>query len=113
MFAGGNLQSFNEMLDPNNFDLNDKIIYDMFANLLLVYKERYNGKYILCFREKFTGNIDPKIFGTKNNRYIMKSTCPSCKHKKWGILGEAWGILGMLGLKTPLANLPLVGPLLF
>lgn len=31
MFAGGSLQSFNKMFDPNNFDLNDKIIYDMFA----------------------------------------------------------------------------------
>ena len=31
MFAGGNLQSFNKMFDPHDFDLNDKIIYDMFA----------------------------------------------------------------------------------
>lgn len=31
MFVGGNLQSFNEMFDPNDFDLNDKIVYDMFA----------------------------------------------------------------------------------
>jgi len=31
MFNGGNLQSFNKMFSPNNFNLNDKIIYDMFA----------------------------------------------------------------------------------
>ena len=30
MFDGGNLQSFNKMFSPTDFNLNDKIIYDMF-----------------------------------------------------------------------------------
>ena len=66
-------------------------------------------------KRKYTGNIDPKVFRTKNNRFVVKSTCPSCGHKKSKFVKkqEASGILSMLGLKTPLAKLPLVGPLLF
>ena len=30
MFNGGTLQSFNKMFSPTDFDLNDKISYDMF-----------------------------------------------------------------------------------
>ena len=30
IFNGGNLQSFNKMFSPTDFDLDDKIIYDMF-----------------------------------------------------------------------------------
>ena len=69
-----------------------------------------------CVSErKYTGNIDPKVFRTKNGRYVMKSICPSCKHKKSKFVKkqEAQGILSSLGIKTPLANVPLLGPLLF
>ena len=69
-----------------------------------------------CVTErKYTGNIDLKIFRTKNNRFVLKSTCPSCGNKKSRFVKkqEASGILSMLGVKTPLANLPLLVPLLF
>ena len=29
-----------------------------------------------------TENIDHKMFGTKNNRLIMQSTCSDCRNKK-------------------------------
>ena len=79
MFAGGNLQSFNKMFDPNDFDLNDKIIYDMFAGTC--YKYIMDNTYCVSER-KYTGNIDPKVFRTKNNRYVVKSKCPSCGRRK-------------------------------
>ena len=31
---------------------------------------------------KATNNINPKIFGTKDNRLLMQSTCSDCKNKK-------------------------------
>ena len=32
--------------------------------------------------KKDTENIDPKMFRTKNNRFIMQSKCPVCGIKK-------------------------------
>ena len=64
---------------------------------------------------KYTGNIDPKVFRTKNNRYVMKSTCSVCGRKKAKFIKkqEASGILSMLGIKTPLSKIPLLGDLVF
>ena len=33
-------------------------------------------------RRKYTENIDPKMFRTKNNRLIMQSKCSVCGIKK-------------------------------
>ena len=33
-------------------------------------------------KENIPDNIDPKVFKTKNNRFVVKSTCPSCAATK-------------------------------
>ena len=69
-----------------------------------------------CVTEKkYTGNIDPKVFRTKNNRFVVKSTCSSCGNKKSKFIKkqEASGLLSMLGVKTPFSKIPLLGDLLF
>ena len=57
-----------------------------------------------------TGNIDSKIFQTKNNRLIMQSKCTVCKNKKSRFVKEqdAKGLLSNLGIKTPLSKIPLL-----
>ena len=62
---------------------------------------------------KDTGNIDPKMFRTKNNRLIMQSKCPVCGIKKSRFVKEqeAKGLLSNLGIKTPLSKIPLLNVL--
>ena len=59
---------------------------------------------------KDTGNIDPKMVRTKNNRLIMQSKCPVCGIKKSRFVKEqeAKGLLSSLGVKTPLSKIPLL-----
>ena len=63
--------------------------------------------------KKDTENIDPKIFGTKNNRLLMQSKCSDCKNKKSRFVKEqdAKGLLSNLGIKTPLSKIPLLNVL--
>ena len=62
---------------------------------------------------KNTGNIDPKMFGTKNNRLIMQSKCCNCRFKKSRFVKEqeAKGLLSHLGIKTLLSKIPLLNVL--
>ena len=59
---------------------------------------------------KDTESIDPKIFRTKNNRFIMQSKCPVCVIKKARFVKEqeAKGLLSNLGIRTPLIKIPLL-----
>ena len=69
---------------------------------------------IYCLKCKTnTDNIDPKMFGTKNNRLIMQSKCSVCKNKKSRFIKEqeAKGLLSNLGIKTPLSKIPLLNVL--
>ena len=63
--------------------------------------------------KKDTDNIDPKMFGTKNNRLLMQSKCSVCKNKKPRFVKEqeAKGLLTNLGIKTPLSKIPLLNVL--
>ena len=63
--------------------------------------------------KKDTENIDPKIFGTKNNRLLMQSKCSDCKNKKSRFVKEqdAKGLLSNLGIKTPFSKIPLLNVL--
>ena len=56
---------------------------------------------------KDTGNIDPKMVRTKNNRLIMQSKCPVCRIKKSRFVKEqeAKGLSSNIGTKTPLMKL--------
>ena len=53
---------------------------------------------------KDTKNIDPKIVRSKNNRLVMQSKCSICGFKKSRFVKEQEekGLLGNLGIKTPL-----------
>ena len=56
--------------------------------------------YCLSFK-KDTGNIDPKVIKTKNNRKMMISRCSICSNKKSAFILQGSGWLGSLGLNTP------------
>ena len=62
---------------------------------------------------KDTGNIDPKMFRTKNNRLIMQSKCSVCGIKKSRFVKEqeAKGLLSNLRIKTRLSKIPLLNVL--
>ena len=59
---------------------------------------------------KDTENIDPKMVRTKNNRLIMQSKCPVCGIKKSRFVKEqeAKGLMGNLGIRTPLRKIALL-----
>ena len=59
---------------------------------------------------KDTENIDPKMFGKKNNRKVMQSKCSVCRIKKSRFVNEqeAKGLLSNLGIRTPLSKSPLL-----
>ena len=59
---------------------------------------------------KNTGNLNTKIFETKNWRLITQSKCPDCGIKKSRFVKEqeTKGLLSNLGIKTPLSKIPLL-----
>ena len=63
--------------------------------------------------KKDTGNIDPEMFRTKNNRLTMQSKCSVCRIKKSRFVKEqeAKGLLSNLGIRTPLSKIPLLNVL--
>ena len=67
--------------------------------------------YVKC--RKNTENLKPKIFKTKNNRFIMQSKCPVSAIKKSIFVKdqEAKGLLSNLGIKMPLSQVPLLNVL--
>ena len=60
-------------------------------------------------------NTESKNSKTKNGRIMLLSKCAVCGCKKGRFIKEkeASGLLISLGIKTPLNQIPLVGPLLF
>ena len=62
---------------------------------------------------KDTGNIDSKMFRTKNNKLIMQSKCSVCRIKKSRFVKEheAKSLLSNLGIKTSLSKVPLLNVL--
>ena len=59
---------------------------------------------------KNTGNLNSKIFKTKNSRIIMLSKCSDCgiKKPKFAKEQEVEGLLSNLGIKTLLSKIPLL-----
>ena len=51
--------------------------------------------------KKYTGNINPKVIKTKNNRKMMLSRCSICNSKKPTFISQGSGLLDSLGLNTP------------
>ena len=69
--------------------------------------------YLRC--RKNTGSTNPKVAKIMNGRIMLLTKCAVCDSKKSKFIKEqeASGLLSSLGIKTPLSNIPLLGPLLF
>ena len=69
--------------------------------------------YLKC--RKGPESKNPKIVRTKNGRIIFLSKCEVRDSKKLKFIKEQEdsGLLSSLGIKTPLNEIPLLGPLLF
>ena len=50
---------------------------------------------------------------TKKRRRMHSSKCAACNSKKSKFLIETKGLWSSIGIKTPLTQMPLLGPLLF
>ena len=66
---------------------------------------------IVC--KKDTENNKSKVFKTKNNRIMLKSTCPICENSKSRFISKknGSGLLYSLGIKTLLNKIPLLNVL--
>ena len=62
---------------------------------------------IVCKKDAENNNF--KVFKTKNNRIMLKSTCPICGNNKPRFICKknGSGLLSSLEIKTPLNNIPL------
>ena len=82
---------------------------------LLDEMHKYKTMLSYCLKcRKNTNNINPKISGSGNGK-TMLSNCAICGSKKSKFIKkqETNGLLSSLGIKTPLSEIPLVGPFLF
>ena len=64
---------------------------------------------------KNTESKNPKVVKIKKGTIMLLSKCAVCDNKKSKFIKEkeASRLLSSLGIKTPLSEIPLVGPLLF
>ena len=64
--------------------------------------------------KRVTGSRDSRLTKTKNNRYLVRSVCTVCNNVKTRFVSatEGEGLLSMLGIKTPLAKIPILGSIL-
>ena len=61
---------------------------------------------------KNTESKNPKVVRTKNGRIMLLSKCAVCNSKKSKFIKEqARGLLSSIRIKTPLSQIPLLGPL--
>ena len=57
-----------------------------------------NTYCLVC--KKFTGNINPEVIKTKNNRKMMLSRCSICNNKKPTLISQGSGIFDSLVYNT-------------
>ena len=62
---------------------------------------------------KNTENINPKISRTRNGKTMILLNCAICGSKKSKLLKNKNGLLSILGIKTPLSKILLLGNVLF
>ena len=64
---------------------------------------------------KNTEYKNPKVVRTKNGRIMLLSKCVVCNGRKSKFLKkqEVKGLLSSIGIRAPLSQIPLLGPLLF
>ena len=65
--------------------------------------------------QKNTESIDPKVSATSNGRTMILSKCAISGSKKAKFIKkqEANELLSILGIRTPLSKIPLLGDVLF
>ena len=65
--------------------------------------------------KKYTKNINSQLSSTSNGKLMILSKCAICGSKKSKFIKkqETKGILSILGIKTPLSKIPLLGYVLF
>ena len=65
--------------------------------------------YCIVYK-KYTENRNSKFFQTKNDRIMLKSTCPICGNNKSRFISKknGSGLLSSLGIKTLLEKIPLL-----
>ena len=76
----------------------------------------YKTMLSYCLKcRKNTENKNKKVVRARNGRIMLLSKCAVCdtKNSKFIKEQEASGLLSSLGIKTPLNEIPLLGPLLF
>ena len=69
-----------------------------------------------CLKCKnYTKNINPQVSSTNNGKLMILSRCAICNTKKCRFVKkqETKGLLSILGIKTPLSKMPIVGDILF
>ena len=64
---------------------------------------------------KNTENINPRFSNARNGRTMVLSKCAICSSKKSRFIKnqEAKGLLGNLGVRTPLSKVLILGDILF
>ena len=64
---------------------------------------------------KYTENIDRRVSNTSNIRKTILSKCAIYGSKKLSIIRnqKAKGLLSILGVRTPLSKVPILGDILF
>ena len=64
---------------------------------------------------KDTGNINPRVSKTSNNRTMASSKCAKCESIKSRFIKnqEAKGLLSNLGITTPLSKVTILSDILF
>ena len=70
----------------------------------------------ICLKcRKNTKRKKPRVEKIKNRRIMLSSNCVVCISKKSRFIKEqeASGLLSSLGIKTPLSQIPILGPILF
>ena len=80
-----------------------------------MYKYKYKMKSYCLKCRKDTENINPRDSKTSNGRTMLLSKCEICDSKKSRFIKyqEAKGLLGNLGVRTPLSKVPILGDILF
>ena len=65
--------------------------------------------------KKNTGNINPRVSKTKNNKIMILSKCSICGSKKSKFIKkqEAKDLLSNLGIRTPLSKTSILRDVLF
>ena len=64
---------------------------------------------------KNTESINPKVSKTISGKTMILSKCAICGSKKSKFIKEqqAKGLLSILGIRTPLSNIPILGDIVF